>query len=121
MRSDRIGGEDDRTICTPSRETGTYRCAIRTLDHEFQMRSHEFVDEDGAIDLRNIDTELYERNHPEMPGGHLRIEDAALQKEFLDVLHMHTATIDRGGDQWPSMRTARPEWFGTAERKERRG
>lgn len=117
-----LGGRARRYVISNTLYPGQiYRCAIRTLDHEFQMRSHEFVDEDGTVDLRKIDTELYERNHPELSSGHLRIEDAALQKEFLDVLHAHTATIDRGGDQWPSMLAARPEWFGAAERKERRG
>ena len=117
-----LGGQARRYAISNTLYPGqVYRCAIRTLDHEFQIRSHEFVDEDGTIDLREIDAELYARNHPELPGGHLRIEDAALQKEFLDALQEHTATIDRGGDQWPSMRAARPEWFGTTERKERRG
>ncbi len=92
-----------------------YRCAIRTLSHEFQARSQEFVDEDGTVDLQGLEYELYRRN------GHERIEDAALQEEFLRVLRAHTARIDRGGDAWPSMRAARPEWFAKTERKERRG
>ena len=67
------------------------------------------------MDLQGLEYELYRRN------GHERIEDAALQEEFLRVLRAHTARIDRGGDAWPSMRAARPEWFAKTERKERRG
>ena len=117
-----LGGQARRYAISNTLYPGqVYRCAIRTLDHEFQMKTHEFVDEDGTVDMRSIDTELYRRNRSDFPGGHERIEDAALQEEFLGVLRAHTAGIDRGGDQWPSMREARPEWFGTAERKERRG
>ena len=90
------------------------RCAIRTLTHEFQVMSHEFIDEDGTVDLGGIETALYRRS------DHVRIEDAALQEEFLRVFRAHTASIDRR-DPWPSMREARPDWYGTAERKERHG
>ena len=88
----------------------TYKLAVRTHDHALRLETQEKVDEDGTVDFADARVGIYPRGH-ELDENYV-VDSAELRAFFCPRARDFVREIANNGEFWPSMRAARPEWFG---------
>ena len=102
-----LGGKEREYVLSESVFPGqTGKFCIRTKTHECYLESLEPTDEDGSVDLTGAKMQLFTRK------DHKEVRDDSLMRYFTGILHEYTRPFDQAGCQWPSMRAARPQWYG---------
>ena len=106
-----FGGMPRDAVYSASQYPGqTYKLAVRTHDHTMRVETQEPVDEDGTVDFMLTRAGIYPRGHELEAGCAVHRED--LNAFFYPRARDFVREIANNGEFWPSMRAARPEWFG---------
>ena len=106
-----FGGTPRDAVYSASQYPGqTYKLAVRTHDHTMRVETQEPVDEDGTVDFMITRAGIYPRGHELEAGCAVHRED--LNAFFYPRARDFVREIANNGEFWPSMRAARPEWFG---------
>ena len=106
-----FGGSPRDAVYSASQYPGqTYKLAVRTHDHTMRVETQEPVDEDGTVDFMITRAGIYPRSHELEAGCAIHRED--LNAFFYPRARDFVREIANNGEFWPSMRAARPEWFG---------
>ena len=102
-----LGGKEREYVVSESVYPGqTAKICVRTKTHECHLESIEPTDEDGSVDLTGAKMQLFTRK------DHREVRDDSLMRYFTGILREYTRPFDQAGCQWPSMRAARPAWYG---------
>ena len=88
----------------------TYKLAVRNHEHVLRLETREVLDEDGTVDFTDARVGIYPRAH-ELDENYAE-DSAALREFFYPRARDFVREIANNGEFWPSMRAARPEWFG---------
>ena len=75
-----------------------------------RVETQDPVDEDGTVDFMITRAGIYPRGHELEAGCAIHRED--LNAFFYPRARDFVREIANNGEFWPSMRAARPEWFG---------
>ena len=106
-----FGGTPRDAVYSASQYPGqTYKLAVRTHDHTMRVETQEPVDEDGTVDCMITRADIYPRGNELSAGCAVHRED--LNAFFYPRARNFVREIANNGEFWPSMRAARPEWFG---------
>ena len=106
-----FGGTPRDAVYSASQYPGqTYKLAVRTHDHTMRAETQDPVDEDGTVDFMITRAGIYPRGHELETGCAVDQED--LNAFFYPRARNFVREIANNGEFWPSMRAARPEWFG---------
>ena len=106
-----FGGKERDAVYSMSMFPGqTYKLAVRTHDHVLRLETCEPVDEDGTVDFANAHVGIYPRGH-ELDENYV-VDSAELRAFFCPRARDFVREIANNGEFWPSMRAARPTWFG---------
>ena len=88
----------------------TYKLAVRNHEHVLRLETREVLDEDGTVDFTDARVGIYPRAH-ELEEDYA-LDSAELRAFFYPRARDFVREIANNGEFWPSMRAARPEWFG---------
>ena len=106
-----FGGKERDAVYSMSMFPGqTYKLAVRTHDYALRLETREKVDEDGTVDFAYTRVGIYPRGH-ELEEDYA-LDSAELRAFFYPRAREFVREIANNGEFWPSMRAARPEWFG---------
>ena len=106
-----FGGKERDAVYSMSMFPGqTYKLAVRTHDYALRLETREKVDEDGTVDFADTRVGIYPRGH-ELEEDYA-LDSAELRAFFYPRAREFVREIANNGEFWPSMRAARPEWFG---------
>ena len=106
-----FGGSPRDAVYSASQYPGqTYKLAVRTHDHTMRAETQDPVDEDGTVDFMITRAGIYPRGHELEAGCAVHRED--LNAFFYPRARNFVREIANNGEFWPSMRAARPTWFG---------
>ena len=83
---------------------------MRSHEHTLRIETQRFVDEDGTTDFADAKAAIYPRAH-ELEEGY-EVDSPALRAFFWPRAREIVHEIANNGERWPTMRAARPQWFG---------
>lgn len=106
-----FGGKERDVIYSASQFPGKeFQLAVRSKTHAFYLTTREPVDEDGTVDFAAGASSFYPREH-ELETG-CEVDSEELRAFFYPRARDFVRSIASNGEHWPSMREARPKWFG---------
>lgn len=105
-----FGGKERDVAYSASMFPGqTFKLAVRAKKHALRLETRMFLDEDGTVDFEGATVGIYPRGW-ELRTEHM-IDNEKLRAFFYPRARDFVRSIANNGEFWPSMRTARPEWF----------
>ena len=106
-----FGGKERDAVYSMSLYPGqTFKLAVRSKTHAFRLETREVVDEDGTVDMADARIGIYQRGY-EWKEGYEEDSDE-LRAFFYPRAREFVREIASNGEHWPTMRAARPQWFG---------
>ena len=106
-----LGGKERDVVYSCSMFPGDpYKLAVRSKTHALRLETRDVVDEDGTVDFADARVGIYPRGYEWKEGYEEDSED--LRAFFYPRAREFVRPIANNGECWPSMRKARPQWFG---------